>query len=282
MGPHPKRKRNPTGIECYADFDYCRVAMKFPLTLLSTLLLLGSLVLSGCIPSSQGQSDEEKEPHFLAGNSHVNAMDFKSAIESYEKAIEVNPKSGAAHFELGWLLDRKEGDPAGAIYHYERYLRLRPNAKNIEVVKQQITACKQELARTVSLGPVSDKQQRDLEKTVEENKKLTEENKRLTEELAKWRASAISQAGLVGSRQAAAPGAARSDLASPLAVPQTKTNSIAQASSSVAPRRSYTVKAGDTPTSIAKQLGVKIEALTAANPKLEARRMRVGQVLNVP
>jgi LysM repeat protein len=255
--------------------------MKFSLALLTTLLLLGSLVLSGCIPSSQGQSDEEKEPHFLAGKSRVNAMDFKGAIESYEKALEVNHKSGAAHFELGWLLDQKEGDPAGAIYHYERYLRLRSNAPNIEIVKQQITACKQELARTVSLGPVSDKQQRDLEKTAEENKRLTEENKRLAEELTKWRASAISQAGLVSNR-AGTPGPSRSDPVAQVAPEQGRTNIMTQASSPAQSKRTYTVKAGDTPTSIAKQLGVKVEALMSANPKLEARRMRAGQVINVP
>jgi tetratricopeptide (TPR) repeat protein len=251
--------------------------MKFSLTLLSTLLLLGGLVLSGCIPSSQGQSDEEKEAHFIAGSIKVNAMDFKGAIESFEKALEVNPKSGAAHFELGWLLDQKEGDFAGAIYHYERYLRLRPNAKNIEVVKQQITACKQELARTVAFGPVSEKQQRDLEKTAEENKRLIEENKRLSEELAKWRATATSPTGLVGNQlqQSGGPGTS-----SQVAPQQGRTTT--QGAAPLSPRRSYTVKAGDTPTSIAKQFGVKVEALMAANPKLEARRMRTGQVLNLP
>ena len=248
--------------------------MKFPLTFLSAVLLFGSLVLSGCIPSSQGQSDEEKEAHFLAGSGRVNAMDFKGAIASYEKALEVNPKSAAAHFELGWLLDQKEGDPAGAIYHYERYLRLRSNASNIELVKQQITACKQELARTVSLGPVSDKQQRDLEKMAEENKRLTEENKRLLEEVTKWRDAAV--------QPVSGAGPARGGLSPQSGSLQGRTNSAAQVASTASARRTYTVKAGDTPIAIAKQAGVKLEALMAANPRLEARRMKAGQVINLP
>lgn len=251
--------------------------MKFSLTLLPTLLLSGSLILSGCIPSSQGQSDEEKEPHFLAGSSRVNAMDYKGAIESFEKALKVNPESSAAHFELGWLLDRKEGDPAGAIYHYERYLRLRPNAKNTDIVRQQITACKQELARTVSLGPVSDKQQRDLEKTAEENKRLTEENKRLTEELAKARSAAVPQPGAIGNHGQVASGTSPQVGSAP-----GRTNSLGQAPLPATPKRSYTIKAGDTPSSIAKQCGVKLEALRTANPKLDERRLRVGQVINLP
>jgi LysM repeat protein len=256
--------------------------MNFPATLLSTLLLLGGLALSGCIPASQGQSDEEKEPHFLAGNSRVNAMDYKGAVESYEKALEVNPKSGAAHFELGWLFDRKQGDPAAAIYHYECYLRLRPNAKNAEIVKQQVMACKQELARTVSLGPVSDKLQRDLEKTAEENKRLTEENKSLKEELAKWQASSAVQGTTPGRTTAgggAQTGAVRPVKAEPLSA---KTDAIAQVTTPASPRKTYTVKAGDTPTSIARQFGVKVDAVMAANPRLEPRRMRAGQVINLP
>jgi len=251
--------------------------MKLSLMLLPTMLLSGSLILSGCIPSSQGQSDEEKEPHFLAGSSKVNALDYKGAIESFEKALKVNPESSAAHFELGWLLDQKAGDPAGAIYHYERYLRLRPNAKNAEIVKQQITACKQELARTVSLGPVSDKQQRELEKTAEENKRLTEENKRLAEELAKWRSTAATQPGTTGNRAQVASGSLPQ-----AGSPPGKTNSLAQESLTAAPKRSYTIKAGDTLSSIAKQYGIKVEGLKTANPKLDERRLRVGLVINLP
>ena len=97
--------------------------MTFSVGLFRTaLLLLAGLVLSGCLPSAP--RDEEKEPYFLAGKSRVNTMDFKGAIESFEKAVEVNPKSAAAHFELGWLYDQKESDPAAAIYHYERFLKL--------------------------------------------------------------------------------------------------------------------------------------------------------------
>ena len=259
--------------------------MKFSATLLCALLLLGGLAFSGCFPASQGQSDEEKEPHFLAGNSWVNARDYTRAIESFEKALEVNPKSAAAHFELAWIFDQKEVDPAAAIYHYERYLRLRRDAKNIDVVKGRVLALKGDLARTVSLGPVTEKQQRDLEKTVEENKRLNEENKRLNEELARWRASAVSPvAGGRSQSLALAPGATFSATngGARVAAPPAKTNVVAQGVGQASPKRTYTVKAGDTPTSIARQFGVKLDALTAANPRLDARRMKAGQVINLP
>src|SRR6478736_41113 len=103
----------------------------------AALPLLCSILLSGC-PSPQGRLDEEEEPHFLA-----------------EKALDANPNSAAAHFELGCLCEQNQADPAEAIYHYDHYLKLRPNAANAEIVRTHIIACKQELARTVSLGPLA-------------------------------------------------------------------------------------------------------------------------------
>src|SRR5664279_73163 len=148
----------------------------------SALLLLAGCVLSGCLPSSPG--DEEKEPYFLAGKSRVSAMDFKGAVESFERAVEVNPKSAPAHFELGCLYDQKESDPAAAIYHFERFLKLLPNSGKEEIVKTRILACKQQLAQTVSLGLVTEKQRREFEQ-------LAEEKERLSEDLEKWRAYAL-------------------------------------------------------------------------------------------
>ncbi len=44
----------------------------------------------------------------------------------------------------------------------------------------------------------------------------------------------------------------------------------------------YKVRKGDTPSTIADRLGVSTKALMRANPKLNPRKMRVGQVLHVP
>ncbi len=71
-------------------------------------------------------------------------MDYAGAIESFEKALEVNPRSGAAHFELGWLFKDKDPNPAAAIYHYEQYLKLRPKADNAETIRQHIFGLKQD------------------------------------------------------------------------------------------------------------------------------------------
>src|SRR5437016_5796801 len=91
----------------------------------AALALVLSVFLSGCLPSNQSRLDEEKEPHFLAGKNRFNRMDYQGAFESFEKALAVNPTSAAAHFELACLCEQIEADPAAAIYHYDRYLKLR-------------------------------------------------------------------------------------------------------------------------------------------------------------
>jgi LysM repeat protein len=211
-------------------------------------------------------------------------MDYPGAIESFEKALEVNPRSGAAHFELACLLEKRDADPAAAIYHYQQFLKLRPKTDNAETVNQHIMALKQELAKTVSLGPVTERQQREFER-------MAEDKRRLSEEVEKWRAYAISLQALTNQIVAAQPPARTARSAAPTQ-PPTNAGPTLQASAAgstgpttaapIAMQRTHTVKAGETAATIARRYGVKLDALRAANPKLEPRRMHVGQTLNIP
>lgn len=246
----------------------------------NVFLVICALALCGCFPSGQSASDEEKDPHFLAGRSRVSTMDYQGAIESFEKALEVNPRSAAAHFELGWLFAEKEPDPAAAIYHYEQYLKLRPNADNADVVRQHIQRLKQDLARAVMPLPSTPGQQREADQ-------LAAENRRLRDELEKWRAYYVGRAAAPPNPSGGSVTAAKP--AQVLAPAQTAPSSVAPSSAGAArpssastEARTYKVQAGDTPSSIARKYGVKLDALMAANPGLDPKRLRVGQTLNVP
>jgi LysM repeat protein len=249
----------------------------------AALLVALPLLLTGC-PSGQSASDEEKEPHFLAGKSRVNAMDFLGATESFEKALEVNPRSAAAHFELGWLYERKETEnPAAAIYHFEKFLKFRPQSEKAEIVRQRILACKQELARTVSLGPLNEKQQRDIEKLAEENRKLTDQNKQLADEVLKWR---LHYAGATRA-SSNSPVPQSNQLSTRMASTQTTLGAANPSTSVPQPRpstatRTHVVKQGETPAAIARQYQVKLDALMNANPGLDPRKLRPGQTINLP
>jgi len=247
------------------------------------LVLVFGLGFSGCFLSARSQLDEEKDPHFLAGKSRVNALDYEGALDCFEKALEANPHSALAHFGAGLLHERQKQDHAAAIYHFQRFLQLRPGSSYAEVVKQHILACKQELVKTVSLGPVTQSLQREFEQ-------LNEENKRLREEVERWRSYAVHLQALTNppTLSSGAPPVATSASAKPAAPQLTRlilsanANGIAPSRSSPTAAHTHTVKTGETPSVIARRYGVKINALMAANPRLDPRRLRVGQLLNIP
>lgn len=235
------------------------------------LVALCSAVLCGCFPPGADRQEEEKEPHFLRGRARVNAMDYQGAIESFGKALEVNPHSAAAHLELGWLYAEKAADPSAAIYHYERYLKLRKNAENAETIRQHIYRQKQELAKAVLPLPSSPGIQRELEQ-------LAEQNRQLREETEKWRAYYKSQGTTNVPVQPASSEQPRITPADSLRGETPSTLPDVQPQ----PVRTHQVQSGETPYSIARKYGVKLDTLMAANPGLNPKRMQVGQRLNIP
>src|SRR5271154_3191153 len=104
----------------------------------SAFAVIVGVALAGCSPSGQSQADEEKEPHYVLAKSRVNAMDYDGAVEAFQESLEVNPRSASAHYQLACLYDTKVSDPAAAIYHYQEYLKLNPDASNADVIKGRV------------------------------------------------------------------------------------------------------------------------------------------------
>ena len=261
-----------------------RFWIRFAFCVLAALL---GVALGGCTPG-QGQADDEKEPHFVLGQSRVNAMDYAGAIEAFEASLEANPRSAAAHNQLGMLYENQVSDQAAAIYHYQRYLKLNPNAGNADVIRRRIDGCKQQLAADVLGLPSSSAAQQQLEKLAGQNRELQQQVDRLQDTVKQWNAYYASQL------------AARSN--SP-----TQNNYTVQPGTDPAPRvisaqqpvtpgpspartppprpaatRTHKVVAGETAAGIARKAGVSLSALVAANPDVNPARISVGQVLNLP
>jgi LysM repeat protein len=115
--------------------------------------------------------------------------------------------------------------------------------------------------------------QREFDKLAEENKQLRAQVETLRIEVEKWRA-------YYASRTREQPTGSN-----PTPVPQLTGTQLEERSASPTERparRTHTVKSGDTLTSIASRYGVRLDALQAANPSVDPRRMRIGDVLNVP
>ena len=219
---------------------------------------LGILLLSGgagCFPGGNHPMDEETDAHFQRGRELTDAKDFKGAAMEFEKALEDNPHSAAAHFELGWLYDTKLNDYAAAIYHYERHLLYKPDSKRAILVKERIKGCKEELANTEFPLPNS----ADLQRQVD---RLTAENQQLKKQLDDAKNHPVPELAPVQN-------VVDATMHGPAPIPEAR-------------GRVHVVRAHETISSIAAEYRLKTSALLAANPHINPRRLRVGQSLNLP
>jgi LysM repeat protein len=260
-----------------------------PLAWLLMVLPLATL-LSGCYPAGQTRWDEEKDPHYLAGSSRVGSLDYDGAIEAFEKALESNPRSAAAHLQLGLLYEEKKQNYARAIYHFEEHLELRPRSNYADMVKQHIITCKLELARNVSFAMVSQQVQDEIRKLNATNALLRGLVERLKTELVEQATAysnqlmALTLAPLSGGSDQEEP-PVQPRFSRSKTPPQNRVQPIRASQlpsrASPAPRIHFVTK-GETLASISRRYGVSLSAIRAANPGVDPRRLRVGQAINVP
>ena len=251
------------------------------------LIVLLCAFVNGCVPPSQSPLEDEKEPHFIEGKHALMVMDYMGAIAEFEKAVKANPENASAHFELALLYEKQDKgidpDPAAAIYHYQQFLKLRPNADTAEAVRGRIINCKQDLAKTELRLPSAPGMQHDLENLIQENKELKAE-------VEQWRAYYKAQQTNRPQPQVSIPPAQPTQTvqyAEPVARQTVRTNSTTPTPHgnpriSSRPTTTYVVQARDTLASISRKFNVKLDSLAAANPGIDARKLRPGQLVNIP
>jgi len=242
---------------------------------LSAVFMLSAAGLTGCFPSSDNNQDEEKDPHFERGRDLVNSQEFKEAVEEFEEALETNPHSAAAHYELGTLFDYKVQDYAAAIYHYQKYLALEPKSPQAQRVKDRIRGCKLDLASTEFALPNTQNLQQEVET-------LTQKNLLLQQQLdAARNAAAIATAPMPAVAVPVAP-AQVPPTPSPLRVASPPPAQMAPTVAETSHPRVYVIQSRDTITSVATRYGLKPSLVLAANPNINPTRLRIGQSLNLP
>jgi LysM repeat protein len=230
---------------------------------------------------SETKADEQKNPHFMVGKERVSSRDFRGAIEAFERAIEVNPHSALAHFELGLLYEQHDDSDnhlISAMYHYKKALDLRPNAYPAENARMRMAGCKQELVKSESLAPVYQTMQRDLER-------LKEENQLLKKQLEAWQAQGGARGNSQSLSNTIAGNTSQFKPPSALSNKWDHGNAGKVSGPPVTPLspgaagRSYTVQTGDTLAAIARKQKVRLESLEAANPGVTPKKLRPGQTL---
>jgi tetratricopeptide (TPR) repeat protein len=245
------------------------------------------VAVSGCSPTAETRLDEQQNPHFKAGREKLLALDHKGAIESFERAVEDNPRSVLAHFELGVLFEQHANDYAAALYHYHKALKLRPGEYPAENIRQRIPACKQELLKADSLAIVNPAALRETERLRDENLALRKQLELLQAHLTARPPAGVPAGQIARAREilivTSTNTVLRGDAKGAVPGSAATASDRARAATIAAGRtRTHTIKAGETPFAISRQYRVKLDLLLSANPGLDPKRLRVGQVLNVP
>ena len=204
-------------------------------------------------------------------------------MDEFEIALETNPRSAAAHYQLGWLYQGKIKDYPAAIYHYQRHLALAPKSPRAELAADGIRGCKLDLVKAAK-DEFSIPNSQSLQQQVEN---LTQKNLLLQQQLDAARNLAAA-APSTPVQPARVPATASSV---PVRAPAPAPLSPAPAPAPLSPvppapdishPRVYVVQSHDTITSVAARYGLKPGLVLAANPNVNPARLRIGQSLNLP
>jgi tetratricopeptide (TPR) repeat protein len=149
---------------------------------LAGALCLGLMLCSGCGERvSWLDRKEEAEPLMQRAALRANEGDVESAIRLYKKVLEENTAVGRAHLDIALLLHDHKKDFIAAIYHYNRYLELRPLAEKRDMIEGRMRLAEQLFAASIM---VPGKQYDRISGLQEENMKLREEIVRLGRRLS--------------------------------------------------------------------------------------------------
>lgn len=143
-----------------------------------------ALALAGCGGNDRfSYATETDEPTYREGQALLKSGRKQEALSAFLKVIEKRGDDAPeSHLEVGLLYLQHINDSVSAIYHFKKYLALRPNSPQAPLVKQRIDAALREFARTLPAQPLESQLQRvDLIAALD---KLKVENELLKQQIA--------------------------------------------------------------------------------------------------
>ncbi|MFZ5494201.1 MAG: Cell division protein CpoB [Verrucomicrobiota bacterium] len=156
--------------------------------LLPALAGLLALWLGGCAENDRlTYASELDEPRYREGQARLKAGRRQEALTAFLEVIDKRRDDAPeSHLEAGLLYAQHINDPLSAIYHFRKYLAIRPNSPQAPLVRQRIDAAIREFARTIPARPLENQAQRvDLIAALD---RLKQENESLKQQLAEARA----------------------------------------------------------------------------------------------
>ena len=143
-----------------------------------SLILIFGIFLTVSLLScdSQNLSDDEREEKIglvIEARKYLEDEKYKEAEATYKKALDENPLIARPHLDLAIIYQQHIINHIHAIYHYDRYLELRPDTEKKEFIKEQRLKVARMLASAfLNASP-------EVKRLIEQNQKLVAEVKRL-------------------------------------------------------------------------------------------------------
>lgn len=222
---------------------------------------------SGCRKSG-GVSDamELREPLIRRAKAKCEIGDKDGAIACLNEVLDRKPRLAQAQLEIALLYDDYRQDYARAIYHYQRYLELRPDTEKRKMIEDLIHKAK--ISFAVSMAQMFPLGGKKMDELLQENARLQSELREVRSHLAQMLA-----AGAAAKPGGGAPGPAKE--IKPIPPGASPTGMV------------YRVQACDTLSSIAAKFWQdprQWNRIYEANQNVisNASRLRVGQVLVIP
>ena len=240
--------------------------------LLSALFFsaLAAFLLISCSPGGRAVFEETDEPEYVRGKKFLRQGEDEQALLAFLRVIDNRTDSPESHLEAGLIYLNDMNQPILAIYHFMKFLELRPDAKQAPEVESLIDTAKKEFARTLPGRPFqSGVEQTDLLEVVERQR---EESDRLKNRISRLERENQELRRRLGTLSATANSGSSSSNRSGGAAEQPAV---------------YVVQPGDTLSSIARKVfgsSARWEEIFQANRNLlrSPNDLRVGQELRVP
>ena len=120
-----------------------------------------SVFFAGCSRTDVAEEDarDRESPSMRRGMELEQVGNLDGAIHSYEETILNHPRLGIAHLHLAILLQEHRKDYIAAIYHYQQYNTLRPDAEKQDMIKERIRISEQLLATQLRADTTNGREQ---------------------------------------------------------------------------------------------------------------------------
>ena len=106
----------------------------------------------GCGRAAEDRRDA-RDRNLRRAQAAKDAEDVEAAIRWCEKTLARRPDSPRAHRELALIYDHFKQDYVPALYHYRRYLELRPDSEDRADVEDMLAKCGRAFAAQVAAAP---------------------------------------------------------------------------------------------------------------------------------